>query len=69
MLVMTPAQCGQGCQHNAGKDTNAKSARLSEAKSPWNDARYGNETTGKDNDHDNNAMRTGVATVSLLSRR
>jgi hypothetical protein len=48
MLVMMPAQCGQGRQHNAGKDTNAASAGPAEAKSPWNDTRYGNEAKGKD---------------------
>jgi hypothetical protein len=61
MLVMTPAQCGQGRQHNAGKDTNAASAGPSEAKSPENGARYGNEATGKDDDHDNDAMHTDVS--------
>jgi hypothetical protein len=61
MLVMMPAQCGQGRQHNVGKGTNAASAGPSEAKSPWNNARYGNEATGKDNDHDNNATHTDVS--------
>ncbi len=61
MLVMTPVQCGQGRQHNAGKDTNAASAGPSEAKSPWSNARYGNEATGKDDDHDNNATQTDAS--------
>ncbi len=65
MLVMMLAQCGQGCQHNASKDTNAASARPSEAKSPWNDARYGNEATGEDDDHDNDAMHTDVSRLCL----
>jgi hypothetical protein len=65
MLVMIPAQCGQGRQHNASKDTNAASAGPSEAKSPWNGARYGNEAMGKDNDHDNNATHTDVSQLSL----
>jgi hypothetical protein len=57
---MTPAQCGQGCQHNAGKDANAVSAGPSKAKSPWNNAGYGNEATGKDDDHDDDPMHTDV---------
>jgi hypothetical protein len=60
MLAMTPAQCGRGHQHNAGKNTNTASAGPSKAKSPWNDAAYGNEAPGKDDDHDNNAMHTDV---------
>jgi hypothetical protein len=60
MLAMTPAQCGQGSQHNAGKDANAELAGPSKAKSPWNDAGYSNEATGKDNDHSNNATHTDV---------
>jgi hypothetical protein len=65
MLVMTPAQCGQGRQHNAGKDTNAASAWPFEDKSPWNDGRYGNEARGKDNDHDNDATHTDVSRLCL----
>jgi hypothetical protein len=65
MLVITPVQCGQRCQHNAGKDTNAASAGPSEAKSPWNNARYGDEATGKDNDHDINATHTDVSRLCL----
>jgi len=57
---MMPAQCGQGRQHNAGKDANAASAGSSKAKSPWNNAGYDNEATGTDNDHDNNTMHTDV---------
>ncbi len=60
MLVMTPVQCGQGRQHNASKYTNAASARPSEAKSPWNNAKYGYEATSKDDDHDNKAKHTDV---------
>ena len=60
MLVMTPAQCGQGHQHSTGKDTNTASAGPSKNKSLWNDARYGDEATGKDDDHDNDAMHTDV---------
>ncbi len=62
---MTPAQCSQGHQHNASKDTNIASAGPSEAKSPWNNARYGNEATGKDDDHDNNAMHMDVLRLCL----
>ncbi len=61
---MTPVQCGQGRQHNAGKDTNAASAGPAEAKSLWNNARYSNEATGKD-DHDNDAMNTDVSQLCL----
>jgi hypothetical protein len=60
MLAMTPAQCGQERQHNAGKDANAASAGPSKAKSPWNDTGYSNETTGKDDDHDINATHTNM---------
>ncbi len=60
MLVMMPAQCGQGRQHNVDKNTNAASAGPSEAKSPRNNARYGNEATGKDDDNDNDAMHMDV---------
>ncbi len=62
---MMLAQCGQGCQHNASKDTNATSAGPSEAKSPWNNARYGNETTGKDDDYNNNATHIDVLRLCL----
>jgi hypothetical protein len=72
MLTMTPAQCGQGCQYNASKNANAALAGPSKAKSPWNNARYGNEATGKDDDHDNDAthmdvsgLRCGWADASL----
>jgi hypothetical protein len=59
------AMCGQGRQHNAGKDTNSASAGPTEAMSPWNNARYSNEATGKDNDHDNNATLTDVSRLCL----
>jgi hypothetical protein len=65
MLVMTPVQCGQGCQHNTGKDTNAASARPPEAKSPRNNARYGDEATGKDDDHNNTTTHTDVLQLCL----
>jgi hypothetical protein len=58
--VIMPVQCGQGRQHNAGKDTNAASTGPAEAKSPWNDTRYGDEAKGKGDDHDNDAMHTDV---------
>jgi hypothetical protein len=48
-------QCSQGRKHNAGKETNTASAGPSEANGLRNDTRYGNEATGKDDDHDNNA--------------
>jgi hypothetical protein len=62
---MTPAQCGQGCQHNTGKDTNAASAGPTEAKSPWNNARYGNEATGKDSAHHNDATNMDALRLCL----
>ncbi len=65
MLVMMLAQCGQGPKHNASKDTNAASAGPSEAKSLQNNARYSNEATGKDNDHDNNATHMDVLQLCL----
>jgi hypothetical protein len=65
MLVMMQAQCGQGCQHIAGKDTNAASTGPLKAKLPWNNARYGNEAMGKDDDHDNNAMHTDMLQLCL----
>jgi hypothetical protein len=65
MLVMTLAQCGQGCQHNASKDTNATFAGPSEAKSPWNNAKYGNEIMDKDNDHNNDTTHTNVSRLCL----
>jgi hypothetical protein len=65
MLVMTPVQYGQGRQHNAGKDTNAASDGPSEAKSPWSNARYSNEATGKDDDHDNATMHMDVSRLCL----
>ncbi len=58
-------QCDQGLQHNASKDTNAASAGPSEAKSPWNNARYGNEAMGKDDDYDNNATHTDMSQLCL----
>ncbi len=61
---MTPVQCGQGRQHNAGKDTNAASAGPAEAKSLWNNARYSNEATDED-DHNNDATNTDVLQLCL----
>jgi hypothetical protein len=65
MLVMMPAQRSQGRQHKASKDTNAPSAVPSEAKTPWNDARYGYETMGKEDAHDNDATHTDELELCL----
>ncbi len=64
-MVMMPAQCGQGCQHNTGKDTNAASARPSEAKSLWNNTRYSNEAMGEDDDHNNDATHMDASRLCL----
>jgi hypothetical protein len=48
MLVIPPAQCGQGCQCNADKDTSAALAGPLETKFLGNKAKYGNNATGND---------------------
>jgi hypothetical protein len=60
MLAMTTAQCGQGCQHNAGKDTNAALAGPLKAKLPWNNTGYGNKAMGEEDDHNNDATYADV---------
>jgi hypothetical protein len=61
MLAMTPVQCRQGCQHNAGKDANTALAGPFKVKLPWNEARYGNEATCNEDEHVNNATYAEVS--------
>ncbi len=55
MLVITPAQCGQGCQRDAKEKAIAALARLLKAKSPWTNAVYSNKATGNEDERGNNA--------------
>jgi hypothetical protein len=48
MLVIPPARCGQGRQHNANKDTSAALVSPLETKFLGNKAKYGNNATGND---------------------
>jgi hypothetical protein len=48
MLAMTPMHVAK---HSTGKDANAASPGPSKAKWPWNNTKYGNEATGKEDDH------------------
>jgi hypothetical protein len=48
MLVIPPAQCRQGCQRNADKDTSAALAGPLEIKLPENNAEYGDNAAGND---------------------
>jgi hypothetical protein len=60
MLVITPAQCGQGRQRNVGKDTSAASAGPSKTKLPWNNAGYGNEAMGNNKEHNKDTTYADV---------
>jgi hypothetical protein len=63
MQAMTPVQCGQGHQYNAGKDANPALVESLKAKFSWNDARYSNKATCTEDEHNNN---TTYADVSQL---
>jgi hypothetical protein len=60
MLMILPAQCGQGCQCNSSKDASAASAGPLKTKWPWNDAGYGDKAMGNKEEHDKDAAYAKV---------
>jgi hypothetical protein len=58
VLAMTPACVAK---HSAGKDAIAALVGPSKAKLPWNNVGYSDKATGKEDDHNNNAMNADMS--------